>query len=80
MIPFVIATCRPFTDQDESTDICIGHEVYIFEAVEPVKSLEAAKLIAMDIDRTKPDHTYIVLHMQSMSDLMDGFLSQEVKQ
>lgn len=80
MTPYIIAECRPFTDADESTDICIGHEVYVFEAVEPVESLEAAKRIAMDIDRTKPDHTYIVLHMQSMSDLMDGFLNQEVKQ
>ena len=58
--------CRPSTEEDGYADIVIHNDTYIFESVELAENLQAAILIAIDIERTKPDHRHISLHAESI--------------
>lgn len=75
-IEYVLAECRPSTDADGYADICLGDDSYIFAAIEPCENLQVAMLIANDIDRTKPQNKYIVLHHQSLAKLFDGIMGE----
>ena len=72
-IVYVVAECRPSTDEDGYADINIGDDSYIFCSIEPVlntgnwqKNIEAAILIGIDIERTNPTHKHITLHAESI--------------
>lgn len=72
-IAYVIAECRPSTDEDGYVDINIGDDSYIFCSIEPVlntgnwqKNIEAAILIGIDIERINPTHKHITLHAESI--------------
>ena len=78
-IAYVVAECRPSTDEDNYADINIGDDSYIFCSIEPIadtgdwqKNIEAAILIGIDIERTKPDHRHITLHAESILKLVKG--------
>ena len=77
-IAYVIAECRPCTDQDEYASIAIGDDNFIFTQIEPAETIKAAMEIAIDIERTQPSHKYIVLHHQSLIQLIDGIKGDEV--
>ena len=60
-------------------DINIGDESYVFCSIEPIedigdwqKNIQAAILIGIDIERTKPQHRYITLHAESILKLCKG--------
>lgn len=60
-IAYIVAECRPSTDEDNYADINIGDDSYIFCSIEPVmdtgnwqKNIQAAILIGIDIERTRP--------------------------
>ena len=72
-IAYVVAECRPSTDEDGYADINIGDDSYIFCSIEPVlntgnwqQNIEAAILIGIDIERTNPTHKHITLHAESI--------------
>lgn len=72
-IAYVVAECRPSTDEDNYADINIGDDSYIFCSIEPIldtgnwkKNIEAAILIGIDIERTNPSHKHITLHAESI--------------
>lgn len=71
-IAYVVAECRPSTEEDGYADIVIHNDTYIFESIEPAENLRAAMLIAIDIERTKPNHRHITLHAESISKLCRG--------
>lgn len=71
-IVYVVAECRPSTEEDGYADIVIDDETYIFTAVEPAEDIQAAMLISIDIERAKPKHKSIVLHHQSILKLING--------
>ncbi|HAV4638232.1 TPA: hypothetical protein JIU39_07360 [Acinetobacter baumannii] len=71
-IQYVVAECRPSTDEDGYADIVIHNDTYIFESVEPAENLRAAMLIAIDIERTRPEHKHITLHAESILKLCRG--------
>ena len=78
-IAYVVVECRPSTDEDNYADINIGDDSYVFCSIEPVldtgdwqKNIEAAILIGIDIERTKPNHQHITLHAESISKLCKG--------
>ncbi|KRJ14245.1 hypothetical protein B4R78_04755 [Acinetobacter nosocomialis] len=52
--------------------IVIHNDTYIFESVEPAENLRAAMLIAIDIERTRPEHKHITLHAESILKLCKG--------
>lgn len=55
---YIVVECRPSTEEDGYADIVIHNDTYIFESVEPAENLRAAMLIAIDIERTKPNHKH----------------------
>mgnify|MGYP003617859910 FL=1 len=69
---YIVVECRPSTEEDGYADIVIHNDTYIFESVEPAGNLQAAILIAIDIERTKPDHRHISLHAESILKLCKG--------
>lgn len=76
-IVYVVAECRPSTNEDDYADIAIGDESYIFCAIEPVadtgdwqKNIQNALLIGIDIERSKPEHKHITLHAGSLLKLL----------
>lgn len=69
---YIVVECRPSTEEDGYADIVIHNDTYIFESVEPAESLRAAILIAIDIERTNPNHKHITLHAESVSKLCRG--------
>ncbi|MDR9533174.1 hypothetical protein RJC76_12155 [Acinetobacter nosocomialis] len=71
-IQYVVAECRPSTEEDGYADIVIHNDTYIFESVEPAENLRAAMLIAIDIERTRPEHKHITLHAESILKLCRG--------
>ena len=78
-IAFVVAELKPSTDEDNYADINIGDESYIFCSIEPVmdtgdwqKNIQAAILIGIDIERTRPEHKHITLHAESILKLCKG--------
>ncbi|HDG7210058.1 MULTISPECIES: hypothetical protein [Acinetobacter calcoaceticus/baumannii complex] len=71
-IQYVVAECRPSTEEDGYADIVIHNDTYIFESVEPTENLRAAMLIAIDIERTRPEHKHITLHAESILKLCRG--------
>lgn len=78
-IAYIVAECRPSTDEDNYADINIGDDSYIFCSIEPVidtgnwqKNIQAAMLIAIDIERTRPEHKHITLHAESILKLCKG--------
>lgn len=78
-IAYVVAECRPSTDEENYADINIGDDSYVFCSIEPVpdtgdwqKNIEAAILIGIDIERTKPSHRHITLHAESILKLCKG--------
>ena len=75
---YVIAECRPTNDDDQYASILINGDGYIFTHVQPVKDMQAAYSVMTDIDRNRPDNTFIVLHHQSLAQLFDGITGKEV--
>ena len=69
---YIVVECRPSTEEDGYADIVIHNDTYIFENVELAENLQAAILIAIDIERTKPDHRHISLHAESILKLCKG--------
>lgn len=76
-IVYVVAECRPSTNEDDYADIAIGDESYIFCAIEPVadtgdwqQNIQNALLIGIDIERTKPEHRHVTLHAGSLLKLL----------
>ena len=69
---YIVVECRPSTEEDGYADIVIHNDTYIFESVELAENLQAAILIAIDIERTKPDHRHITLHAESILKLVKG--------
>ena len=75
---YVVAECRPTTDEDGYADIVINDETYVFQSVEPAERLKSAILITIDINRANPSHKHIVLHHQSLSLLMQGIQGETI--
>lgn len=75
---YIVVECRPSTDEDGYADIVIHNDTYIFESVEPAGNLQAAILIAIDIERTKPSHKHITLHAESISKLCKGIQGETI--
>ncbi|MFA3051025.1 hypothetical protein KWE42_17250 [Acinetobacter pittii] len=78
-IAYVVAELKPSTNEDNYADINIGDESYIFCSIEPVmdtgdwqKNIQAAILIGIDIERTRPEHKHITLHAESILKLCKG--------
>lgn len=78
-IAYIVAECRPSTDEDNYADMNIGDESYIFCSIEPVmdtgdwqENIQAAILIGIDIERTRPAHKHITLHAESILKLCKG--------
>ncbi|WP_104483701.1 hypothetical protein [Acinetobacter indicus] len=78
-IAYVVAECRPSTDEENYADINIGDESYVFCSIEPVidtgdwqENIRAAILIGIDIERTNPNHKHITLHAESILKLCKG--------
>jgi hypothetical protein len=69
---YIVVECRPSTEEDGYADIVIHNDTYIFESVEPAENLRAAMLIAIDIERTRPEHKHITLHAESILKLCRG--------
>ncbi|MBJ9449525.1 hypothetical protein [Acinetobacter pittii] len=69
---YIVVECRPSTEEDGYADIVIHNDTYIFESVEPAENLRAAMLIAIDIERTRPEHKHITLHAESIFKLCRG--------
>lgn len=67
---YIVVECRPSTEEDGYADIVIHNDTYIFESVELAENLQAAILIAIDIERTKPDPRHISLHAESILKLV----------
>ena len=72
-IAYIVAECRLSTNEDDCADINIGDDSYIFCSIEPIadtgdwqKNIEAAILIGIDIERTRPEHKHITLHAESI--------------
>lgn len=78
-IQYVVAECRPCTDQDEYADITIDDETYIFKSVEPAESIKAAILITIDVERTNPTHKHVVLHHESLLKLCKGIQGETLQ-
>lgn len=76
-IQYVVAECRPSKEEDGYADIVFNDETYIFTSVEPVEDIKQAILLTIDINRSKPEHKYIVLHHESLKKLIDGINGQE---
>ena len=84
-IAYVVAECRPNTDEENYADINIGDDSYVFCSIEPVldtgdwqKNIEAAILIGIDIERTKPNHRHITLHAESILKLCKGIQGETI--
>ena len=84
-IAYIVAECRPSTDEDNYADINIGDDSYIFCSIEPVmdtgnwqKNIQAAILIGIDIERTKPNHRHITLHAESILKLCKGIQGETI--
>ena len=84
-IAYVVAECRPSTDEDNYADINIGDDSYIFCSIEPVvdtgnwqKNIQAAILIGIDIERTRPNHRHITLHAESILKLCQGIQGETI--
>ena len=84
-IAYVVAECRPSTDEENYADINIGDDSYVFCSIEPVpdtgdwqKNIEAAILIGIDIERTKPNHRHITLHTESILKLCKGIQGETI--
>lgn len=84
-IAYVVAECRPSTDEENYADINIGDDSYVFCSIEPVpntgdwqKNIEAAILIGIDIERTKPNHKHITLHAESILKLCKGIQGETI--
>ena len=84
-IAYVVAECRPSTDEENYADINIGDDSYVFCSIEPVpdmgdwqKNIEAAILIGIDIERTKPNHRHITLHAESILKLCKGIKGETI--
>ena len=84
-IAYVVVECRPSTDEDNYADINIGDDSYVFCSIEPVldtgdwqKNIEAAILIGIDIERTKPNHKHLTLHAESVSKLCRGMQGETI--
>lgn len=75
---YIVVECRPSTEEDGYADIVIHNDTYIFESVEPVENLRAAMLIAIDIERTKPNHRHITLHAESILKLCKGIQGETI--
>ena len=75
---YIVVECRPSTDEDGYADIVIHNDTYIFESVELAENLQAAILIAIDIERTKPDHRHISLHAESILKLCKGIQGETI--
>lgn len=71
-IAYVVAECRPSSEEDGYADIVFDDQTYIFESVEPAENIQAAMLITIDIERARPNHKSIVLHHQSLLKLIEG--------
>lgn len=78
-IAYIVVECRPSTNEENYADINIGDDSYVFCAIEPImdtgdwhKNIEAAILIGIDIERTKPNHKHITLHAKSILKLANG--------
>lgn len=63
---YIVVECRLSTEEDGYADIVIQDDTYIFESVEPAENMRIAMLIAIDIERTKPEHKHIILHAESI--------------
>ena len=74
----IVVECRPSTGEDGYADIVIHNDTYIFESVDPAENLRAAMLIAIDIERTKPNHRHITLHAESISKLCRGIQGETI--
>lgn len=75
---YIVVECRPSTEEDGYADIVIHNDTYIFESVELAENLQAAILIAIDIERTKPSHKHITLHAESISKLCKGIQGETI--
>ncbi|MFW1645329.1 hypothetical protein [Acinetobacter guillouiae] len=71
-IAYVVAECRPSSEEDGYADIVFDDQTYIFESVEPAENIQDAMLITIDIERARPNHKSIVLHHQSLLKLIEG--------
>ncbi|HHP4508133.1 hypothetical protein EHF38_06940 [Acinetobacter baumannii] len=84
-IAYIVAECRPSTDEDNYADINIDDDSYIFCSIEPVmdtgnwqKNIQAAILIGIDIERTRPEHKHITLHAESILKLCKGIQGKPI--
>lgn len=75
---YIVVECRPSIEEDGYADIVIHNDTYIFESIEPAENLRAAMLIAIDIERTKPNHRHIALHAESISKLCKGIQGETI--
>ena len=75
---YIVVECRTSTGEDGYADIVIHNDTYIFESVDPAENLRAAMLIAIDIERTKPNHRHITLHAESISKLCRGIQGETI--
>ena len=75
---YIVVECRPSTGEDGYADIVIHNDTYIFESVDPAENLLIKKIIAIDIERTKPNHRHITLHAESISKLCRGIQGETI--
>ncbi|HAV3454084.1 hypothetical protein HN264_08140 [Acinetobacter baumannii] len=82
---YIVVECRPSTEEDNYADINIGDDSYIFCSIEPVmdtgnwqKNIQAAILIGIDIERTRPEHKHITLHAESILKLCKGIQGKPI--
>ena len=84
-IAYVVVELRQSTDEENYADMNIGDESYVFCSIEPVantgdwqKNIQAAILIGIDIERTKPNHRHITLHAESILKLCKGIQGETI--
>ena len=75
---YIVVECRPSTEEDGYADIVIHNDTYIFESVDLGGSRRTTKIIAIDIERTKPNHRHITLHAESISKLCRGIQGETI--
>lgn len=71
---YIVAELRPCTDADDYTDMVINDEHFIIHRLDACKDGETAMYTAIDIERTKPEHSHITLHHESIHKLLGGIL------
>ena len=79
-IAYLVVECRPVKDEGYA-DLNIGDDSYIFHNFDAIlntgdweRNIRDAILVGIDINRTQPDHKYIVMHPASILKLTKAIM------